>query len=96
MPAAILHNGKACAANGPCSIDQLTVLRVRHGKTYRLRLINKAAMSYFNFAIDGHELTIVEIDGNLVQPKRVQSVEINTGQRISVLLTANRRPASYY
>jgi iron transport multicopper oxidase len=33
------------------------------GKTYRLRIINVSAFSAFYFWIDGHEMTIIEVDG---------------------------------
>ena len=37
------------------------------GKTYRLRIINVSAFSAFYFWIDGHEMSIIEVDG--VSPK---------------------------
>lgn len=100
IPASILHNGKGCVIknqeSGRCPLKTHTILNVTPGRTYRLRLINKSAMSYFNFAIAGHELLIVEMDGHRVKPIRVSSVEINTGQRISVLLRANQPPRDYW
>jgi iron transport multicopper oxidase len=33
------------------------------GKTYRLRIINTSAFSAFFFWIEGHEMTIIEVDG---------------------------------
>jgi iron transport multicopper oxidase len=39
------------------------------GKTYRLRNINTSAFAAFFFWIDGHNMTIIEVDG--VSTKRI-------------------------
>ena len=72
------------------------VISVEAGKTYRLRIINVAALSYLNFGVEGHSLTIVEADGTFVDPYKVDFLEINAGQRYSVLLTASQPPANYW
>jgi L-ascorbate oxidase len=106
-PASVLINGKGCFAksvskvqctvNITCpSIDRAHVIDVEPGKTYRLRLINSGALSYLNFAIEGHVLTVVEIDGHYVEPYNTSSIELNTGERVSVLLTANQPVANYW
>jgi FtsP/CotA-like multicopper oxidase with cupredoxin domain len=33
------------------------------GKTYRLRIVNTSAFAAFFFYIDGHDMTIIEVDG---------------------------------
>jgi len=65
-------------------------ISVEQGKTYRLRIINSGQLLPFNFAIAGHNLTIVEADGTIVQPVQVKYLDISPGQRYSVLLTANK------
>ncbi|KAF9104823.1 hypothetical protein BGX27_009927 [Mortierella sp. AM989] len=58
------------------------------GKTYRLRVINMAALAMFHFHIDGHDMDIIEVDGVDVQRATVKSFPISAAQRYSVLVTA--------
>ncbi|KAI8908434.1 Cupredoxin [Gorgonomyces haynaldii] len=58
------------------------------GKTYRIRIIGMTALSAFVFWIDGHEMTLVEVDGVLVKPTVVPSLNVAAAQRYSVLVTA--------
>ncbi|KAJ3321863.1 ferroxidase fet3 [Blyttiomyces sp. JEL0837] len=69
---------------------------VTSGKVYRLRLINNAAFAGFVFSIDGHRLTVVEVDGVYVVPHTVDTIPINIGQRYSVLVTANQPIQDYW
>ncbi|KAJ3092033.1 hypothetical protein HK102_011381 [Quaeritorhiza haematococci] len=41
-------------------------------------------------------MEIIEIDGNVVKPMNVSSLEINAGQRYSVLVRTNREPKDYW
>ena len=72
------------------------ILEVEKGKTYRLRLINTAELSFMNFAIENHSLTVVEADGLPVQGMNVTSLDINSGQRYSVLFTADQAVDAYW
>ncbi|KAI9204098.1 Cupredoxin [Polychytrium aggregatum] len=76
--------GSTCKDSNP-----LTVYNVVPGKRYRLRLINTSAMAKFNFTIDGHNMTIIEADGVYTNPTVVNILPIHTGQRYSVIVTAN-------
>ncbi|XP_035708126.1 iron transport multicopper oxidase fetC-like [Folsomia candida] len=79
----------------PCSPEkqQRPVFHLNPGRIYRIRLINTSAWTSFNFAIDGHKLLPIEVDG--VDVKVAQefygsddpdSVFIGPGQRYSFLL----------
>ena len=74
----------------------LEVLEVEKGKTYRLRLGNIADLAFMNIAVQGHNLTVVEADGRLAEPMTVQSLDLNAGQRYSVLFTANQEVGAYW
>ena len=50
----------------------------------------------FNFTIDGHRMTIIEVDGNEVEPVEVDSIFILPGQRYSVVVTANKSIGNYW
>ncbi|KAJ3066780.1 hypothetical protein HDU98_009968, partial [Podochytrium sp. JEL0797] len=71
------------------------VQTIAQGTTMRLRLINTSAFAAFLFSIDGHSLTVIEVDGVLVAPKVVDRLTINTAQRYSVLITASQKPGNY-
>ena len=50
----------------------------------------------FNFTIDGHRMTIIEVDGNEVEPVDVDSIPILAGQRYSVVVAANQAVGNYW
>ncbi|KAJ3321864.1 ferroxidase fet3, partial [Blyttiomyces sp. JEL0837] len=85
----IVTNENSCTWLSP------TVFSVVPMSVYRLRLINTAAFAAFVFSIDGHRLTVVEVDGVYVTPHVVDNVPINAGQRYSVLVTTNAPIANY-
>ena len=62
---------------------------VEPGKTYLFRLIAATTLSYFNFAIDGHKMTVIRTDGQDLKPFTVDSIEITSGERYDVLVTAD-------
>eukprot|EP00898_Chlorokybus_atmophyticus_P005437 jgi/Chlat1/5895/Chrsp4S00497 len=96
---AILFNGQGVFS--PCTLGypNATIpfaLTVEPGKTYRLRLVNTGSLQYQNIKFAGHKVTIVEADGTYTTPVEVDSVEMNHGQRYSVLLTANQPADNYW
>ena len=62
------------------------VLNVDPNKTYLLRLIGATTLSTIVFGIDNHLMTVVEVDGTLIRPINVTSIELSSGQRYAVLL----------
>ena len=76
-PQSILHNGKgnySCTSNKDHSLLQqkctpqtaaqaLEQIVVETGKTYLLRVICVTTISFLDFAIEGHNMTVVEADG---------------------------------
>jgi hypothetical protein len=47
--------------------------------SYRFRLVAISCFPGFFFSIDGHTMTVIEVDGNNVQPLEVDSLEILAG-----------------
>lgn len=74
---------------------RFSTILVEPNKTYRLRIIAASSLSYLRFAIDAHTMTLIEADGTIVEPREVNALEINSGQRYSVLIRTNR-PVSMY
>ncbi|KAI0042576.1 multicopper oxidase [Auriscalpium vulgare] len=95
QPSSTLING-AGRYSGATTNPDLTVVGVTAGKRYRFRVINIACDSYFVFSIDGHQLTIIEADGQSTQPLVVDTLQILAGQRYSVVLNANQSPDNYW
>ncbi|XP_052200407.1 L-ascorbate oxidase-like [Diospyros lotus] len=72
------------------------VLRVHPNKTYRLRLASSTSLASLNLAIGGHKMTVVEADGNYVQPFTTEDMDIYSGESYSVLFTADQDPSTNY
>ncbi|KIK91563.1 laccase [Paxillus rubicundulus Ve08.2h10] len=89
-----LINGRGRYPGGP--LQPLTVIDVTPGLRYRFRVLGLACDLAYNFTIDGHRMTIIEVDGNEVLPVEVDSIPIFAGQRYSVVVTANRPVANYW
>ncbi|KAH9959974.1 laccase 3 [Russula dissimulans] len=89
-----LINGKGRYSGGPSA--PLAVVNVLPGSRYRLRLVSISCDPAYDFSIDSHQLTVIEADGNNVQPVLVDSLEIFAGQRYSVVLDANQPVDNYW
>ncbi|TFK71717.1 laccase 5 [Pluteus cervinus] len=74
----------------------LAVINVKHGTRYRFRLVSISCDPNFTFSIDGHNLTIIEVDGVNAQPYTVEQLTIFAGQRYSFVLNANQPVANYW
>ncbi|KAJ7636185.1 laccase [Roridomyces roridus] len=89
-----LINGLGRYKNGPLS--ELAVVSVHPGKRYRFRLVSIACDPNFMFSIDGHNLTIIEVDGVNHQPLVVDQIQIYAAQRYSFILHADRPTSNYW
>ncbi|CAK0858816.1 unnamed protein product [Prorocentrum cordatum] len=54
------------------------------GKTYFLRFINGGSLSLLSVAIENHSMTVIEVDGMTMQKHTPDTVDLNSGQRVSV------------
>jgi len=72
--------------NGRASQSNWTGL-FRPGERVRLRFINAAAMTYFNVRIPGLEMTVVQADGQNVQPVKVEEFQISVAETYDVIVT---------
>ena len=98
-PQSSLHNGKgnyscptpatattACPSPPLSPAQALEQVLVEPGKTYLLRVIGATSLSFLDLAVEGHALTVVEADGNYVQPYETTHLPVNSGERYGVLL----------
>ena len=58
----------------------------RPGERVRLRFINSSAMTYFDIRIPGLEMTVVQADGNNVQPVNVDEFRIGVAETYDVIV----------
>ena len=56
------------------------------GETVRLRFINGSAMTFFDVRIPGLPMTVVEADGNAVEPVTVDEFRIGTAETYDVVV----------
>ena len=56
------------------------------GERVRLRLINSSAMTYFDVRIPGLEMTVVQADGQNVQPVTVDELRIGVAETYDVIV----------
>jgi L-ascorbate oxidase len=73
-----LMNGKAPETNWTALFEK--------GERIRLRFINGSAMSYFDVRIPGLEMTLVQSDGNNVQPVTVDEFRIAVAETYDVIV----------
>ncbi|KAI6698377.1 hypothetical protein NL676_018496 [Syzygium grande] len=96
------NNSDAFTINGrpgdlyPCSKNHTYKLRVVHGKTYMLRIINAALNSQLFFKISNHKFTVVAVDASYTNPYVTDVTVLAPGQTVDVLLTTDQSPGAYY
>ncbi|KAJ0097158.1 hypothetical protein Patl1_27321 [Pistacia atlantica] len=81
------------AANPECAPSSFTVVP---GETYRFRIASLTSLSALSFQIEGHNMTVVEADGNYVEPFATENLYIYAGETYSVLVTANQSSSRNY
>ncbi|GAA5809894.1 hypothetical protein MFLAVUS_003309 [Mucor flavus] len=93
----ILINGRtvhdpSAAGNSDKSCQGYTTFDVEPNTTYRLRVIGANSFRTLALAIKQHNLTMIEVDGELIHPYDTSFLEITPGQRFSVLLKTGDHP----
>jgi CopA family copper-resistance protein len=78
--------------NGHGAADGLE-LPYEPGERIRLRFINGSAMTFFNIRIPGLPLTIVQADGQNVQPTQVDEFQIGIAETYDVIVTPGKQGA---
>ena len=76
----------ATLVNGKPSGDSLRLTVSKNGGPVRMRLINAAVFSAVVVSIDGMPLTVIELDGTLIEPYEVSALSLSHAQRGSVVL----------
>ncbi|KAK1542787.1 multicopper oxidase [Colletotrichum paranaense] len=69
---------------------------VQPGKTYLFRLVNVAAFAGQYVWIEGHNVSIVEVDGVYTEPAEASMIYISAAQRYSFLVTTRNDTSSNF
>ena len=81
-PDALLLNGADISLAAGAVVDVTSA-----AATLRLRLVSGAALSFLNVAFLGHNVTVVEADGAPLRPFDTPAVDLNAGERLTLLMT---------
>lgn len=68
---------------------QNLTIAVEPGKTYLFRMVNMGAFAGQYIWFEGHNMTIVEVDGVYTQQAEASMIYLSAAQRCSFLITAN-------
>jgi iron transport multicopper oxidase len=68
---------------------QNLTIAVEPGKTYLFRVINIGAFAGQYLWFEGHNMTIIELDGIYSQPTEASMIYLSAAQRCSFLITTN-------
>ncbi|KAL7624079.1 hypothetical protein AAE478_005636 [Parahypoxylon ruwenzoriense] len=71
-------------------------VHVEPGKTYLFRVINIGAFAGQYLWFEGHNMTIVEVDGVYHQPAEADMIYLSTAQRCSFLVTIKNETTTNY
>src|SRR5690606_8896567 len=71
--------------NGAAPADNWTAL-FRPGEKVRLRLINGSAMTFFDVRIPGLKMTVVQADGQNVEPVTVDEIRLGVAETYDVIV----------
>lgn len=93
-PMSTLINGKGRYAGGPAV--PLAVIGVQRNRRYRFRLVSISCHPAYTFSIDGHTMSIIEVDSTNVVPHEVDSLQIFPGQRYSIVVNADKPVGNYW
>ncbi|KAL5997264.1 L-ascorbate oxidase [Asimina triloba] len=88
----LLINGQPGKGDG----SDKPMFEMEAGKTYRYRFCNVGLKNSFNVRIQGHQMKLVEMEGSHTVQNVYNSLDIHLGQCLSVLVTADQEPKSYY
>lgn len=86
LPDGILINGRP---NGFTFTGQ-------RGQTYKFRVSNVGIATSINFRIQGHNITLVEVEGCHTLQEVYESLDVHVGQSVTVLVTLQWSPQDYF
>ncbi|EOX91308.1 hypothetical protein QUC31_003059 [Theobroma cacao] len=68
----------------------------QRGKTYKFRISNVGISTSINFRIQGHAMTLTEVEGSHSLQEVYESIDIHAGQSVAVLVQLQASVKDYY
>ncbi|KAL6227290.1 hypothetical protein ACLB2K_001249 [Fragaria x ananassa] len=68
----------------------------QRGKTYKFRISNVGIATSINFRIQGHTMTLVEVEGAHTLQEVYESLDVHPGQSVGVLVTLHGSVKDYF
>ncbi|KAI3856070.1 hypothetical protein MKW98_018184 [Papaver atlanticum] len=72
------------------------VLAVEPNKLIRVRIASTTSLASLNLVIGNHQMILVEADGNYLQPRVIDNLDIYSGESYSVILNTDQDPSMNY
>ncbi|OAD62113.1 Laccase-5 [Eufriesea mexicana] len=94
-----LINGKGgfIDSDGETTNIPYDVITVDANKRYRFRFINSfCTVCSGQLTVEGHDLTVIAIDGQLIEPVTVDSIVSLAGERYDFVINTNKTPSAYW
>ncbi|KAF7847787.1 hypothetical protein BT93_L2575 [Corymbia citriodora subsp. variegata] len=66
------------------------------GQTYKFRVSNVGIATSINFRIQGHNITLIEVEGCHTLQEEYESLDVHVGQSVTVLVTLKWSPKDYF
>ena len=73
---------------------QSAIYDIQPGKTYLFRILNIGAFTSFFLNFQGHEMTIIGLDGTTTQATTANTLYVGAAQRYEVLITGKKNATS--
>ncbi|WPB01478.1 uncharacterized protein RHO25_006104 [Cercospora beticola] len=74
----------------------MEVFEAKDGQKYMLmNFIHGGSYHMLRISVDEHNMYIVALDGDFVQPVKVQAATLNMAERISVMVKLDQKPGTY-
>lgn len=96
MESGLLNGMNVWNEKGGRTVGERFNMTFVRGKRYRIRLINAAVHTHFQFAIDRHNLTVIANDFVPIVPFETNAVPIDMGQRYDIIVTADQITDNYW
>ncbi|XP_010548381.1 PREDICTED: L-ascorbate oxidase homolog [Tarenaya hassleriana] len=68
----------------------------QQGKTYKFRVSNVGIAASINFRIQGHTMTLIEVEGSHTLHEVYESLDVHVGQSVTVLVTLRAMVKDYF
>lgn len=95
-----LINGKGHTFHNSDTADvealPLEWFEVKRNSYYRFRIINAGMLFAFRFSIDQHDIQVIAVDGNDVITTAAESIIVNTGERVDIVVYAGAHQQNYW